>query len=113
MIKSYDTYTAQVHALLLEHFANCEPFSTIDVVKVAPWLEEKRERPRNRNCITSRVSAALCYLVKRGAVVLLENSCSNIYITDAQTLTAYVPILRKVKAGTTRRRAKKSAQVTI
>lgn len=112
MPKICETYAAQVHALLLERFSNCEPFGTIDVVKTAPWLEEERASPGNWIRMTSRVSAALCYFVKCGAVVLLENGCSNIYITDAQTLAAYTPVLRKVRAGITRQRSSRQ-KVTI
>lgn len=107
MIKNCDTYTAQVHSLLRERFCNCEPFTTADIVGASPWLEQKRECPRNWKRITSHVSAALCYLSKIGAVVMVENGHRNIYITDAATLAAYVPRLRKIKTGVTRHRAKK------
>ena len=92
-MKKITTTTFEVHSIVKEKFCDAEPFTCNDVLRVAPWLEDKHgERS------TTRISGSLNWLKNCGAILLVEQKVNpdtkgltNFYITDDSIINEWQP----------------------
>lgn len=114
--RNFDTVVAQVYWVIAERFADCEPFSVIDLREALPWVED-RQTYDGYERMTQRLSAALSHLRKREAIILFDtirqaktNQKVFRYFTDRAQLENFKPAPRCVRLGCTRSRKSKKAQ---
>ena len=108
-MKIHDTVCAQVAAVLAERFAECEPFTSVDVARELPWVGSASPTDVNH---TSRVSAALCYFARNGVVLRFgRQGRMNVFVTDASLLAQYCPKVRHVELGCERPSRRRNSAV--
>lgn len=91
------TVMSQVHAIIMERFANCEPFTYEDIANAAPWLEEYHDP---RQGLTTRISACLSWLRRSKAIEFYDQRGRVYrYIIEPDMIRSYQPSDRNSSIG--------------